>query len=60
MLTSVINRRLSLDREHIKVFISEDIRGLTQIYNVCGVKEDRAWDFFYDIIFLDPVTTRHL
>jgi len=59
MLTSVINRRQSLDRDRIKGFISEHIRGLVQIYNVCGVKDEWAWDLFYDIIFLDPVTTRH-
>src|SRR5882757_9822566 len=59
MPTSVINRRLSLDRDRIKGFISEHIRGLIRIYNVCGVKDERAWDLFYDIIFLDPVTTCH-
>jgi len=59
MPTSVINRRLSLDRDCIKGFISEHIRGLIRIYNVCGVKDERARDLFYDIIFLDPVTTRH-
>ena len=59
MPTSVINRRLSLDRDCIKGFISEHIRGLIQIYNVCSVKDYRAWDLFYDIIFLDPVTTGH-
>jgi hypothetical protein len=48
-----------LDRDRIKGFISEHIRGLIRIYNVCGVKDERAWDLFYDIIFLDPVTTRH-
>jgi len=58
MPTSVINRRLSLDRDCIKGFISEHIRGLIRIYNVCGVKDERAWDLFYYIIFLDPVTTR--
>jgi hypothetical protein len=56
--TSVINRRLSLDRDCIKGFISGHIRGLTWIYNVCGVKAERAWDLFDDIIFVDPVTTR--
>jgi hypothetical protein len=30
------------------------------LMNVCGVKDDRAWDLFYDIFFLDPVTTRDL
>jgi len=59
MPTSVINRRVSLDRDRIKGFISEHIRGLIWIYNVRGVKDERAWDIFYDIIFLDPVTTRH-
>jgi len=59
MPTSVIHRRLSLDRDSIKGFISEPICGLIRIYNVCGVKDERAWDLFYDIIFVDPVTTRH-
>jgi len=59
MPTSVINRRLSLDRDRMKGFISEHIRGLIRIYIVCGVKDERAWDLFYDIIFLVPVTTRH-
>jgi hypothetical protein len=59
MLTSVINRPLSLDRARIMGFISEHIRGLIRIYNVCGIKDVRAWDHFYDIIFLHPVTTRH-
>jgi len=58
-MTSVINRRLSLDRCRIKGFISEHIRGLIRIYNVCGVKDERTWVLVYDIIFLDPVTTRH-
>jgi hypothetical protein len=57
MMTSVKNCCLSLDRDHIKGFISEHIRGLIRIYNVCGIKDERAWDLFYDIIFLDPVTT---
>jgi len=43
----------------MKGFISEHILGLIWIYNVCGVKDERAWDLFHDIIFLDPVTTRH-
>jgi len=59
MPTSVINRRLSLERDHIKGFISEHICGLIRIYNVCGVKNERAWDLFYDMIYLDPVPTRH-
>jgi len=59
MPTSVINRRLSLDRDAMKGFISEHMRGLIRIYNVRGVKDERAWDLFHDVIFLDPVTTRH-
>jgi hypothetical protein len=59
MPTLVINRCLSLDLVHGKGLISEHIRGLIRIYNVCGVQDERAWDLFHDIIFLDPVTTRH-
>jgi len=59
MPTSDISRCLSLDRDQIEGFILEHIRGLIRIYNVCGVKDERAWDLFYDIIFLHPVTTRH-
>jgi len=54
-----MNWPLSLDRDPIKEFISESICGLIWIYNACGVKDERAWDLFYDIIFYDPVTTRH-
>jgi hypothetical protein len=43
MLTSVINRRLSLDRERIKGIILEYLRGLIRIYNVCGVKDESAF-----------------
>jgi len=57
MTTSVIDRRLWLDRDPIQGFILERIRGLIRIYNVCGVKDERSWDLFYDIIFLDAVTT---
>jgi hypothetical protein len=60
MPTSVINQRLSLDRDIIKRFISEHIRGLIRIYNVCSVNDERAWDLFYDIVFLDPLTTGHI
>jgi len=59
MPTLVINRHLSLDMDCKKGFISEHIRGLIRIYNICGVKDERAWDLIYDIIFLDPVTTCH-
>jgi hypothetical protein len=59
MLTSVINRHLSLDRDRSTGFISEHFCGLTRIYNVCSVKEERASELLYDIIFPDAVTTRH-
>jgi len=59
MPTSGINPCLSLTRDRMKGFISEHIRGLIRIFNVCGVKDEWAWDLCYDIIFLDPVTTRH-
>jgi len=59
MPTSVMNGRLSLDRHREKGFISEHIGVLIRLYNVCGVKDVRAWDHFYEKIFLDPVTTLH-
>jgi hypothetical protein len=59
MPTSGTNQRRFLDQECIKGLISEQICGLIQIYNLCGVKDGRAWDIFSDIIFLDPVATFH-
>jgi len=58
--TLSINRQLSLDRVRIKGFISQHIRVLIRIYNFRGIKDDRAWDLFHDIIFLETVTTRHI
>jgi len=58
--TSVINRRQLLDHDHIKQFISKHICGLIGIYNISGVKVERAWDIFCDIIFLNPVMTGHI
>ena len=52
-----INVHLLLDRDRIKRFILKHICGLIWIFNVCSVKDERAWELFYDIIFLDPVTT---
>jgi len=60
MPTSVINQRFSMDRDHLQQFVLELIRCVILIYNFCGVKVQRAWDLFYDIIFLDLVTTRHI
>jgi hypothetical protein len=60
MPTSGINRHLSLDRDNMKGFISEHLRGLIRISNVCGIKDERAQDLFYAIIFLDPATTHHI
>ena len=59
MPTTVINRRLLFEWDHTKGFISEDIHGLIQIYNVCCIKDERACALLYDIFILDPVTTRH-
>jgi hypothetical protein len=59
MLTLIINQRLLLDRDCIKGFISEHICGLIRIYNVCSVKDRRAWGHFYGITVLDPVMTRN-
>jgi len=59
MPTSVINRRLSLDGDCMKGFISDHIRGLIWIFNVSGVKDGWAGDLFNGIIILDPVRTCH-
>jgi hypothetical protein len=59
MSISIINRCRLLDLDHSKRFILEHSCGLLRIYNVCSVKDERAWDRFYDIIFLDPVMTCH-
>jgi hypothetical protein len=45
MLTSGINQCLTLDRNHVKGFVSEHISGLIQIDNVCGVQDARAYEF---------------
>jgi len=59
ILTSVINRHLSLDLDRMMGFISEHICGHIGIYNVCSVKDERACNLFNDIIYLVQVTTRH-
>ena len=59
MPTLGINQRLTLNQDHIKGFIWEHSCGLIQIYNIHGVKDERAWDLIYHIIMLDPVTTSH-
>jgi hypothetical protein len=59
MPTSVMNRGLSLDPDHRKEFISESIPGCTQIYKVCRIRDARALYLFYEIIFVEPVMTRH-
>jgi len=59
MPTLVKNWCLSLDQDRMKGFISQHLSGLIRIYSVCGAKDERAWDLFYDIIFLDPVMTCH-
>ena len=59
MPTSYLNRGLWIGRDHLQVFILEHISGRIWIYNVCGIKDKRAQDLSDDIIFLDPVMTRH-
>jgi len=59
MPTSEMNRCLLLDLDCIQLFFSQHICGLIRIYNVCHVKDEMAWDHLYNIVFLDPVTTRH-
>jgi hypothetical protein len=59
MTTSFINHHISFDQDHITGLILEHIRGLMRIYNVCALKDERAWELIYDIIILDPVTTRN-
>jgi len=59
MPTSVITRHLALDQDCIQRVISELIYGLILMENVCDVKDERARNIFYDIIFRDRVTTRH-
>jgi hypothetical protein len=57
MPTSVVNGRLSEDRDRITGLISEFIHRLIRINKVYGVKDERAWDRYNDIMFLDPGTT---
>ena len=57
--TSIINQRLSLDWDHIKGSIPEHICGPIWIYNLCDIKDERAWGLYNDIVFLNAVTTWH-
>ncbi|KAF8539341.1 hypothetical protein BDD12DRAFT_838511 [Trichophaea hybrida] len=56
--TDTIKDTLHLDG-FAKQFMAEHIRGLIRMYAIHGVKDDGAIDLMYDILFLDPVTTRH-
>jgi hypothetical protein len=58
--TSGINQHLWLDGVRIKRFISDHICGLIRKHNSCSFDLPKAWDFVYDKISLDPVTTRHI
>jgi hypothetical protein len=60
MPTSVINQRLSFDRVRIQGFLSQHTHGLIRIYNLYGIKDEKAMDLLYHISFLDPVTTHHV
>jgi len=55
----VMNLCMSLNRDRKKGFIWQHIPVLKRLYNACGVKDERAWDLFYDINLLDPFTTRY-
>jgi hypothetical protein len=44
----------------MKGVIPEYIRRLIRIYIISGVIDETTWNLFHDIIFLDPVTTRHI
>ena len=57
MPTSVTYQCLSLNQAYMKGFILELICGLIWIYNVSGLKDERAWNIIYDIIFVNLVTT---
>jgi len=59
MPTLAVDQCMALDRDRIKWFNPEEMRGLIPIFNVCGVKTERAWDLFHDMNFLGPVTTWH-
>jgi len=59
MPTSGTNRHVSSDRDSMNGFLLDHIRGLIWIYNVGGVKDERAWDHLYEIILIDPVTICH-
>jgi len=48
-----------MDRDISNGLCSEYLRGLIRVYNLCGIKQERAWDLLYDVIFLDPVMTRN-
>jgi hypothetical protein len=60
MPTSVTNRCLSSAWGNIQGFIAEQICALILMYTVYGVKDEMAWDLFYDMIFLDLVRIRHI
>jgi hypothetical protein len=59
MQTSVKKQHLAFVQDRMTGFFAEHICRLIQLHNICSRKSERAWDPFYDIIFLDPVTTRH-
>jgi hypothetical protein len=57
--TAMIDRHLGFEKPRTKALMSEQIRALIRIYHISGIKSERAWDLLYDVLFLDPVTTRH-
>jgi hypothetical protein len=57
---SVMNQRVSLDRDCIPEFSIPHFRGLIGINIVYLIKVELAADLLHDIVFLDPVTTCYI
>jgi hypothetical protein len=57
--TKEIDRFLRFNKPRTKSLMSEHIRPMIRMYHISGIKSERAWDLMHDILFLDPVTTRH-
>jgi hypothetical protein len=40
--------------------MAEHLRALIRIYSIGGIKDGAIEQLFYEILFLDPLTTHHL
>jgi hypothetical protein len=56
--TQRIKATLLLDG-HPKSVLSEHIRAMIRMYGIGGIKDGATEQLFYEILFLDPLTTRH-